>query len=372
MNSRRVTAEDRRWLDVAFALAERGRIGSSPNPMVGAVVVAGGRIVGQGFHARAGGPHAEAIALEQAGELARGAVLYVTLEPCCHQGRTGPCVERVLDSGVREVVAAATDSNPLVAGEGFRRLAEAGVGLLRDAAPERERLLNERFRCAMEKGRPFVALKMALSLDGKSATATGDAKWITGSGGRARVQMLREELDAVAVGIGTVLADDPRLTRRLGWRASPPLLRVIFDRTLRLPLHARLFDDPAPVLVVTMEGPDVERAALLCKKGAEVLPIPGGAEGLSLLLGELHRREVRGLLVEGGATLAASFLSAGLVDRWYGFVAPILVGGERAPGGIGGEGIDELVRAPRLRDLSIERIGDDLLLSGVLGTCSPA
>jgi len=357
--------DPRRWLDLAFALAERGRIGTSPNPMVGAIVVSAGRLVGQGWHRRAGEPHAEIVALEEAGAQAREATLYVTLEPCCHTGRTPPCVESIIAAGIRRVVAAATDANPRMSGEGFRKLEAAGIEIVRDLDAPREALLNERFRRWVTSRRPFVSLKLAASLDGKVATSAGESKWITGTGARGRVQFLREVYDAVAVGIGTILEDDPFLTRRLGWKKERPLLRVVFDRTLRLPLHARIFQDPSPVLVVTMDPPDWQLAEHLRRKGAEVLPVPGGETGVRLLLEELGKREVTGLLLEGGPTLAASFLSAGLVDRWIGFLAPIVLGGERARSAIGGVGFESLAGAPRLRESRVEAIGSDWMLTGV-------
>jgi diaminohydroxyphosphoribosylaminopyrimidine deaminase / 5-amino-6-(5-phosphoribosylamino)uracil reductase len=358
---------DRDLLDAAFRLAERGRAGASPNPMVGAVIAKDGKVVGSGWHRKAGEPHAEVHALRAAGEAARGATLYVTLEPCSHHGRTGPCADAVVASGVRRVVAGATDVNPAISGEGFRRIEQAGIEVVRDAWPERDARLNETFRTFVTRGRPFVTLKMATSLDGKTATSAGHSRWISGEGSRATVQLLREEHDALAVGIGTVMQDDPRLSRRLGWRSDPPLLRVVFDRTLRLPLHARLFRDPSPVLVVTMEPPDPVMARGLERRGVEVMPVADGAAGLTDALIRLARRGISSILLEGGPALAASFVAAGLVDRWTGFVAPMLVGGDHSPGPIGGAGIADLDLAPRLGALEVDRIGRDVVLSGRLG-----
>jgi len=355
---------DRELLDAAFRLAERGRAGASPNPMVGAVVVKDGKIVGSGWHRKAGEPHAEILALQAAGESARGATLYVTLEPCSHVGRTGPCADAVIAAGIRRVVAAATDANPAISGEGFRKLEQAGIDLLRDADPARDERLNETFRTFVTAGRPFVTLKMATSLDGKTATSTGHSRWISGEGSRATVQLLREQHDALAVGIGTVMQDDPRLSRRLGWRADPPLLRVIFDRTLRLPLHARLFQDPSPVIVVTMDPPEAVAVRGLERRGVEVMAVADGAPGIADALSRLARRGVSSMLLEGGPALAASFVAARLVDRWVGFVAPILVGGDHAPGAIGGAGVRDLDLAPRLTSVEVDRIGRDVVLTG--------
>ena len=362
-----LTEADRALLDSAFRLAERGRAGASPNPMVGAVVAQGDRVVGAGWHRRAGEQHAEVHALRAAGERARDATMYVTLEPCAHVGRTGPCAEAVIAAGIRRVVAGATDVNPATSGEGFRKLRSAGIEVVADVDPAREERLNERFRTFITEGRPFVSLKMAQSLDGKIATSTGHSRWVSGEGSRATVQLLREEHDALAVGIGTVMQDDPRLSRRLGWREETPLLRVIFDRTLRLPLHARLFREPGPVLVVTMDPPDPAAARALMLRGAEILPVADGPAGLRDALERLARRGIASILVEGGPALAASFVAAGLVDRWYGFVSPILIGGDSAPGAIGGHGVAALDVAPRLRSLEVQSIGADVLLTGRLG-----
>lgn len=357
---------DRDLLEAAFRLAERGSAGASPNPMVGAIVAKDGRVVGAGWHRRAGEPHAEVVALHAAGEAARGATLYVTLEPCSHVGRTGPCADAVVGAGIRRVVAGATDANPAISGEGFRKLEQAGIEVVRDAAPARDERLNEAFRTFVTKGRPFVTLKMATSLDGKTATSTGHSRWISGEGSRATVQLLREQHDALAVGIGTVMQDDPRLSRRLGWRSEPPLVRVVFDRTLRLPLHARLFEDRAPVVVVTMDPPEPVAARGLERRGAEVMPVADGAVGLADALSRLARRGIASVLLEGGPALAASFVAAGLVDRWIGFVAPILVGGDHAPGAIGGAGVRSLEVAPRLASVEVDRIGRDVVLTGRL------
>lgn len=358
---------ERPWLAEAFRLAERGRLGSSPNPMVGAVVLdAAGNVVGRGWHRRAGEAHAEVVALREAGGRARGGTIVVTLEPCAHTGRTGPCTAAIVEAGIRRVVAAASDPNPLVAGRGYAALEGVGLEVVRNADPGADAALNRRFRRWAQGDRPYVTLKMASSVDGRTATASGESKWITGPSARARVALLREEHDALAVGIGTVLADDPRLGRRLGWRREPPLVRVIFDRTLRLSPRARLFDDPSPVVVVARGPLDPERGMLLRRRGAEVLEVAGGADGIAEALKSLRERGVGGLLLEGGATLAASFVEGGFVDRWVGFVAPLLLGGGRAPGLLGGAGTGPLAGAPRLSNFETERVGDDWLLTGDL------
>ena len=357
--------DDGGWMELAFALAERGRFGVSPNPMVGALLVQGDEIVGRGWHHGAGEPHAEILALEEAGERANGAVLYVTLEPCSHEGRTGPCADRLVEAGIERAVVAARDANPEVGGAGLERLEKADIEVVAELMPEREHELNARFRLFLERRRPEVVVKMASSLDGKIATASGESRWISGESSRARVQLLREEFDALAIGSGSILADNPRLNRRLGWNRRRPLVRIVFDRRLRTPCDARLFESGDPVLIVSGSSPDEERAAPLRDAGAELLPL-GEAEALSELLEELGRRELTGLLVEGGGTLVAGLLAAGVVDRWIGFVAPILIGGAAAPSVLGGEGIGSLAEAPRLLDPTIEALGSDWMIQGSL------
>lgn len=350
----------------ALELAEHGRGLTSPNPMVGAVLVsATGEVVGEGFHRAAGRPHAEAEALAGAGARARGATLYATLEPCCHQGRTPPCAGALLEAGVVRVVAALEDPNPLVAGRGVRALRAAGVdvtvGLL---AAEAERQ-NRVFLTAMRQGRPHVTLKVGMSLDGKIADFRGASRWITGEAARRRAHELRAEADAIVVGVGTVLQDDPELTVRLtpAWPREP--LRVVLDSGGRTPPHARIIGtrNPARALVVTGEQAPSERARALGAAGATVVrgPLRDGRIDLRWLLAELARREVRGILVEGGAEAHASFVEAGLVDRVAVFVAPMLLGGRGAPGVLGGAGL-ELKSALRLERLEVTPLDGDLLL----------
>jgi len=349
-----------------LALAGRGRV--SPNPMVGAVLVKDGRIVGEGFHARAGAPHAEVVALEAAGEAARGATLYVTLEPCCHQGRTPPCVPRIVASGVLQVMSATLDPNPQVGGRGLALLREAGlradVGLLEAEAVR----LNEVFFTYMTSGRPFVTLKAAISLDGKIATVTGESRWITGEAARRRVHEMRNEVDAVLVGIGTILRDDPLLTTRLGVPGQRDPVRVIVDNLARLPAKARVINSAsaAPTLVAVGPKAPAYKVERLREAGATVLVLEQSARRISLaaLMQALVAREITSVLIEGGAEIHASALAEGIVDKVAFFLAPLLIGGKTAPSALGGPGIEKLADAVRLRDVRFTPLGEDLLVEG--------
>jgi diaminohydroxyphosphoribosylaminopyrimidine deaminase/5-amino-6-(5-phosphoribosylamino)uracil reductase len=362
-----VSAIDLRFLDRALALAERGRPGVSPNPMVGSVLVRAGRIVGEGFHRRAGGPHAEIEAIRAAGPRAKGADLYVTLEPCNHVGRTGPCVDAIARAGIARVIVALRDPNPQVRGGGMSALRAFGVRVAR-GDPERARRAarqNEKFLTWATRGRPFVLLKWASSLDGRIADAGGRSRWITSERARRRALLLREEHDAVLVGAGTVLADDPLLTRRLG-RNREPHVRVVLDGRLRIPERARVLRDPGGVIVVAARGVNPRKRTRLRKRGVEVWELPANAEGrvaLRPLLRRLAGRGVTSLLVEGGGETHAAFLEARLADRICAFLAPRILGGAAALSAVGGPGF-ALSRAPALEDVEIERIGGDIIVRG--------
>lgn len=357
---------DEAFMDEALDLAARARGRTSPNPLVGAVVVKDGRVVGRGYHHRAGTPHAEVHALREAGDAARGATLYVTLEPCAHHGRTPPCVDAVEAAGVARVVAAMADPNPLVSGRGFAHLRRAGVLVEVGVREEQARRLNESFAKFIRTGFPFVVLKSALSLDGKIAAAGGDSRWVTGEEARRHAHQLRNSLDAVMVGVGTVLADDPQLTCRLPGGRDP--IRVVVDSLARTPPAARVNavrrQSPAPTIVaMTPAAPEEQRRALEAA-GAEVLVIdgPGPRVDLRLLLAELGRRGITSVLLEGGATLAGSAHQAGLVDKYVFYYAPKLVGGVGAPGPLGGDGVQRMAEARPLRITAVERLGEDLLV----------
>ena len=353
------------FLRRALRLAARGRFRTSPNPMVGAVVARDGEVVGSGWHRSVGGPHAEVEALAAAGELARGATLYVTLEPCNHHGRTPPCSDAVLAAGIRRVVACHRDPNP-GAGGGFERLRAAGVEVSSGHLIEPAVELNWRFLIAATTGRPAVTLKWAMSLDGRIATAAGESQWISSPEGRSWGLDQRECHDAILVGSETALADDPRLDRRRG-RAEGSNVRVVLDRRLRLPASARMFEVPGEVLVYT-ESTDGEARRQLERRGASVVRL--GAVDPPSVLADLGGRQVRSLLVEGGATVASAFVAAGLYDRVAVDCAPLLLGGDSSRGPLGGDGF-RLAAAPRLSRLRVARRGPDLILSGFREQCLP-
>ena len=392
-----LTADDLGHLRRAVELARRGRYGAPPNPMVGTVLVRGGRVVGEGWHARAGQAHAEAAALAAAradGQAVAGSTVYVSLEPCSHQGRTPPCSDALVAAGVARVVALHGDPDPRVAGDGMARLRDAGIDatlatatasdpgawppeLAADAAAlvERALALNLHFLVPAVLGRPAVTLKWAMSLDGRIATAGGDSQWISSPRGRRWSLDLRERHDAILVGSGTALADDPRLDRRLGL-APGPITRVILDRRLRLPPTARTLGLDGPVLVYTAAGADEGRGAALEAAGATVIRLSpdtaGNAAAMpAAVLADLARRGVGSLLVEGGGEVAASWLASGLYDRVHASVAPLLIGGRDAPGPLGGAGAEPLAAAPRLTDLHVRRRGPDVILTGLREQCLP-
>ncbi|RMH17129.1 MAG: bifunctional diaminohydroxyphosphoribosylaminopyrimidine deaminase/5-amino-6-(5-phosphoribosylamino)uracil reductase RibD [Acidobacteria bacterium] len=368
MRETQLSGAARQHLRHALKLAARGRYRTSPNPMVGCVVARGEQVISTGYHRRAGGPHAEVEALRQAGSRARGATLYVTLEPCNHHGRTPPCTEAVIAAGIARVVACHRDPNPAVAGGGFARLRAAGIevesGLL---VPEAVRL-NWRFLAAARYRRPAVTLKWAMSLDGRIATAAGESQWISSPAGRRWGLEERETHDAILVGSGTALADDPRLDRRLR-RAGRPNVRVILDRRLRLSPAARLFTVPGEVLVYARRGSPADNRRALEARGATVVELEKVEP--AAVLADLFDRGVASLLIEGGAEVAAAFVEARLFDRVAVDCAPILIGGRTAPGPVGGAGIPRLADALRLADLRLGRRGGDLLITGFRDGCLP-
>jgi diaminohydroxyphosphoribosylaminopyrimidine deaminase/5-amino-6-(5-phosphoribosylamino)uracil reductase len=360
-------------MKLALKLAAGGVGWVSPNPMVGAVVVREGKVVGQGYHRRLGGPHAEVEALRKAGAEARGADLYVTLEPCNHHGRTPPCTETILAAGVRRVIIAGLDPNPQVTGGGAAYLAAHGVEVEVGLLEAQARRLNEAWWKWVTTGLPLVIAKAACSLDGKIATSTGESQWLTGEKARTYGHRLRHQVDAILVGVGTVVADDPQLTARLIRGRGKDPIRIILDSRLRLPLTARLLnlDSPAPTWVACTEKAPKEKIKAIKKQGAEVLVLPqespeSGWVALKPLLAQLGKRQVQSLLVEGGAETLGAFFDQRLVDKFYFFYAPKFLGGQGAPSVLGGRGVTHLKDAPQTRDLTIRRLGADLLISGYL------
>lgn len=354
-------AEDEEiWMKWALRLAARGRGRTSPNPMVGAVIVKHDDVVGTGWHRKAGDDHAEAVALTQAGTRAKGATMYVTLEPCAHHGRTPPCVDTIIEAGVSRVVAAIEDPDPLVSGAGAAALREAGVevefGLLSKAATR----LNEEYLLHRQQGRPYVTLKMATSFDGRVAAADGSSQWITCEEARRDAHRLRAQSDAICAGIGTVLADDPRLTAR-GVQVLGPRLRVVVDSTARTPIDAKILSDDAPTLIATALAPDDERVAVLEKAGAEVLSVAGPHNEVSVphLLHALAGRGVISLLLEGGPRLAGCFAAQGMIDRYVFYMAPKLLG-QGARGSVEGWTAGSIDEARSLSIAAFKRVGSDL------------
>jgi diaminohydroxyphosphoribosylaminopyrimidine deaminase/5-amino-6-(5-phosphoribosylamino)uracil reductase len=350
----------------ALELAASADFAQSPNPMVGAVVVRDGKIVAEGFHARAGLAHAEVVALDQAGAGARGAELWVTLEPCCTTGRTGPCTERVIESGLVGIHVATLDPNPEVAGKGIERLRGAGLQVTVGERAEEARHLIEFYSTWVTTGRPFVTIKLAMSLDGKAATSSGESQWITGAQARAEGHLLRHRHDAILVGSGTAIADDPVLSARSGRERDRQPLRVVVDGRLRIrPSAKMLHEGTAPVLVATLARSDPLRRRELEAAGAELLDLPadGDHPALPSLLTELGRRGVTSLLVEGGPTLVGSLMEAGIGNRVVAFVAPIVIGGVGAPSAVGGPGAARLRDAWSLRWTGMEAVGPDIRLT---------
>jgi diaminohydroxyphosphoribosylaminopyrimidine deaminase / 5-amino-6-(5-phosphoribosylamino)uracil reductase len=362
-------------MTLALCLAAKGQRTTSPNPMVGALVVRRGRIIGQGFHLRPGTPHAEILALRKAGKSARGATLYVTLEPCCHlMKRTPPCVPDIVRSGVHRVVIAMRDPNPAVRGKGIKRLQQAGlsvdVGVARREAEE----LNKAYCHWMKTGRPYITLKAGMTLDGQLATALGESRWVTGEPARREVHQFRAEVDAILVGVGTVLADDPSLTARMGPRldtfASRQPLRIVADSRLRTPLDAQVLtqQNKARTVIAATAAASAVRRSAFHKKGIEVLILPAvqGRVSLSALLKELGRRGMMSVLVEGGSEINATLLRHELVDHICLYMAPRLLGGQNAIGLIGGESPARLANAIVLRHVGMRFVGDDLVVEGDL------
>ncbi|WP_449241306.1 bifunctional diaminohydroxyphosphoribosylaminopyrimidine deaminase/5-amino-6-(5-phosphoribosylamino)uracil reductase RibD [Desulfoscipio gibsoniae] len=363
-----MSAGDQYYMQMALALAAGAAGRTSPNPMVGAVAVKNDRVVGRGYHARAGTPHAEVHALNEAGECAEGAILYVTLEPCCHHGRTGPCTDAIIKAGISRVVLAMTDPNPLVAGKGVQKLKDAGVQVECGVLEEDARRLNEVFIKYITTRLPYVVLKTAMSLDGKIATVKGESQWITGAKAREYVHRLRDRYDAILVGVGTVLADDPSLTARLPDGGGKDPIRIILDSKARTPINARVINrsSAAPTIIATTSGAPPEKVRLLKEAGVQILEVSGGEGGIepAALLRELGRREITSVLVEGGARVNGSFITAGLADKVYWFIAPKLIGGSSAPGPVGGPGIIALREALSIRDIKLRRYGEDICIEG--------
>ncbi len=366
MTDRAGAARDERWMRLALGLAARGLGNTWPNPAVGCVLVRDGQLVGRGWTQVGGRPHAEAMALAQAGQAAKGATAYVTLEPCCHHGRTPPCADALIQAGISRCVVALEDPDPRVSGEGFTRLRDAGImldiGLLGDEAAD----LNAGFLLHRTQGRPLVSLKLAVSLDGRIATHNGDSKWITNPLSRQRAHLLRARHDAILVGSNTALLDDPELTCRLPGLPLRPAPRIVLDGRLRLSLTSKLVStaQTQPTWLICREDADAARQQAFADCGVEVIGVaPDAGSGLPdirLALEALAERGITRLLVEGGGQLAASLIRADLVDRLLFFRAPAVIGGDGLPA-IAAFGIDTVAAAPRWRRMQADILADDLL-----------
>ena len=357
----------------AISLARSALGSTSPNPAVGAVIVRDGKIVGEGFTMPPGQRHAEIGALQQAGAAARGATLYTTLEPCCHHGRTPPCTDAIIAAGIARVSYAVRDPNPRVDGGGHAALSAAGIAVAAEPDPDAAEL-HEAFAKHVTTGRPFVVAKFAMSLDGKIATRTGSSQWITAPAARGRVQQMRKELDAIMVGIGTVLADDPQLTARdAGGDPLPASLqpvRVIVDSNCRTPPEAKLLSQPGRTIIAVAGPADPARRAPLEDAGATVIPFAAGdgRVNLSALLACLGEQGIVSLLVEGGGGVLGALVDAGLIDKVCAFVAPVVIGGAGARSPIEGQGATVMADACRLERTRLEPIGPDWLITGYPAT----
>ncbi len=355
------------WMARALALARRGTALASPNPMVGCVVAKAGRLVGEGFHAYAGVKHAEVLAIEQAGRAARGATLYVNLEPCSHTGRTGPCVEAIIAAGVKRVVAAMRDPNPQVAGRGFAKLRRARIEVVAGVCEDEAQSLNEAFAKWIRTRLPFVTQKIAMTLDGQIAESRSRNRsitWITSVESRARVQLMRHAADALVTGIGTVLSDDPRMTDRSGLARRRPLLRVVMDTRLRMPLRSKVMRSANhDLLIFTNVDADSRRARALRRAGAEVLHLPLRDKRLDLraAMRELGRRGMLNVMIEGGSVLNAAALRNRVVDKMTLFIAPKIIGGNAVPV------VDRPIPgAPTLQNIRLSACGPDIVVEGYL------
>ena len=353
---------DRDYMGRALELAERGIGKTNPNPLVGAVIVKEGRIIGEGWHEHYGQAHAEVNAVKNAAESAEGATVYVNLEPCCHFGKTPPCTELLIREKVKRVVIGTLDPNPLVAGKGAQRLSEAGIEVVAGVMENECRRLNEVFFHYIQKRRPYVVMKAAMSLDGKIAAPSGESKWITEEAARKDVQLLRNRYSSVMVGVETVIRDDPELTCRLEGGRNPK--RIILDSSLRIPPDSKVLKDPQgnPALLACTERAQAEHAERLRSQGAELLVCKSrnGCVDLQDLLEKLGALSIDSVLLEGGATVNESAFSQGVADKVVLYIAPKIIGGEKSKTFVGGQGIGRLDQAWPLRIDSMERVGEDL------------
>lgn len=356
----------------ALLLARLAQGQVSPNPAVGAVLVKNDVIIGQGYTQPPGGDHAEIVALKQAGREAKGAVLYVTLEPCCHHGRTPPCTKALIEAGITEVHFPVVDPNPKVAGKGQAELHQAGIKIFAGEHAEEATILNEAFIKYITSGLPFVTVKFASSLDGKIATRDGDSKWISGESARKMVQHMRYEADAVMTGAGTIIADNPRLTVRIAVRGGithKQPLRIIIDGRGRTPTSAQLFSQPGRTLLVLAEELENNVKNSFSAAGAEILAMPSnnGELDLKALMYILAKKEITNILVEAGGVLTGSLFDHGIVDKVVAFLSPMIIGGQEARPAVAGKGFEKLIQCAKLNRIKVDRVGEDIMVSGYVG-----
>ncbi|MCX5703059.1 MAG: bifunctional diaminohydroxyphosphoribosylaminopyrimidine deaminase/5-amino-6-(5-phosphoribosylamino)uracil reductase RibD [Candidatus Omnitrophica bacterium] len=355
------------FMNIALRLALKAKGQTSPNPLVGALLVKEGRIIAKGYHQRAGLAHAEIIALDDAGKNAKGATLYVTLEPCAHFGRTPPCVDRIIKSGIKEVIVGMVDPNPLNNGKGINILKQHKIKVRVGILDDRLRKINEAFIKYISKRMPFVTLKVAESLDGKIATKSGDSKWITSDKSRAFGHRMRQNYDAIMVGVNTILRDNPRLD---AWFSKKQPARIVVDSQLSTPQDANIFSKNSQVIIVTLPskpGQETENRKILSSK-ARILEVKEKAGQINLrdMLKKLAQLEITNILVEGGGTLNGSLFDEGLLDKAIFFISPKIIGGKEAIGSVMGKGITRMDKAIKLKNLQVKRIGEDLLIEGYI------
>lgn len=364
----RVTDKDISFMKKAISLSSKARGMTSPNPMVGAILVKNGKVIASDYHRRPGQPHAEALVIKTAGEKARDATLYVSLEPCCHKDkRTPPCTEAIINSGIKRVYVAMEDPNPKVSGKGIKELIEAGIEVFTGILEREARRLNEAYIKYITTKKPFVILKIAMTLDGKIATPEGQSKWITGERSRRTVHRIRNGVDAIITGIGTVKTDDPLLTVRgiRSLRTNRPL-RVVIDPNLEVPLKSRILSKPPETMIVIGEGADAEKKEELLKRGISIMEYPGRNIDLRWLMERLADRGISSVLIEGGSSLNARALEDGIVDKVLFFIAPKIIGGKESYTAVGGKTFRNLEEAHRVKDIKIRRIGEDILVEGYI------
>jgi len=357
------------YMALALSLAKLAQGEVSPNPAVGAVIVKNDQVIGQGYTQPPGSDHAEIVALKQAGDNARGATLYVTMEPCCHRGRTGPCTQAIIEAGINEVHFAMTDPNPMVCSKGQIQLEQAGIKIVVGEHASEAADINEAFVKYITKGLPFVTAKIACSIDGRIATRSGDSKWITGEPARKQVQQLRYFSDAVMTGANTIIADDPLMNVRIAVKGGiirKQPLRIILDGLGRTPPESRIFDQSGSTLVVLGENVSDEVKKKLSDRGADLLemPVNEGKVNLNKVLRELAHRQITNILVETGGNLLGNLVDEGLIDKMIIYMAPMIIGGEESRVAIGGVGFSKISDCPRLQRVKIENVGEDIMITG--------